>query len=111
MVRTVMIAAAALLAAGAADAQQRVVMPGPGPGAPYPMPPRGPTSPYATPPRPGQHWGGRVNGVWVGGMRAPGGYAAYRRPYRGLQLSGYWLQPSFTVVDWSLYGPQQPAFG
>ena len=106
MKRTVMIAAAGLLAAGAADGQQRMVMPGPGPGAPYPVP-RGP-SPS---PHPGQHWGGRVNGVWVGGMRAPGGYAAYRRPYRGYQLSPYWLQSDFIISDWSTYGLQQPPYG
>ncbi len=106
MVRTVMIAAAVLTVAGAADGQQRMVMPGPGPGASYPMP-RGPAPAAHT----GQHWGGRVNGVWVGGARAPGGFAGYRRPYRGYQLSSYWLQPSFFISDWSSYGLQQPPYG
>lgn len=109
--RTVIIAAVALAAAGAGDAQQRMVMPGPG--AAYPMPDHGPMRPPIRPvaARSGQHWGGRVNGVWVGASRAPGGYAAYRRPSRGYVLPSYWSRPDFFISDWSLYGLQQPPSG
>lgn len=103
--RTVVIAAVALTVAGAADAQQRMAMPGPG--APYSAPSTGP----APTPRHGQHWGGRVAGHWTAGVHAPGGYAAYRRLSRGYVLPTYWNQPGFAVGEWSLYGLQQPPSG
>lgn len=124
--RTVLLAAAgaALSMAGAAGAQQGMTSHGPGappPGATYPMPGAYPR-PMAgnmppPPPRPapmharGHHWGGRMDGHWVGGMRAPGGWAAYRRPYRGYVLPNYWLSPGFFISDWTLYGLAQPPAG
>ncbi len=105
--RTVMIAAVALTVAGAAEGQQRMVMPGPG--ASYSAP-QSYSDPAPTARR-GHHWGGRVNGEWTAGVRAPGGYAAYRRLSRGYVLPNYWSQPRFVVSDWSLYGLQQPPYG
>lgn len=120
--RTVLIAAAVLASAGAADAgQQRVMVPGPssGPGTgagvnggamvPRPAPvgvPRGPGD-YSG----GQHWGGRYQGHWVGGVRAPGGLGGYRRPYRGYVLPAYWVSPGFLIGDWNSYGLYQPPVG
>lgn len=124
----------ALVASGGADAQQRVVAHGPGasygvPGrvmAPAPVvqrgggwqgtgwqAPRGPNG-GARPPvvRAGQsRWGSRVGGRWWGGANAPGGWAAYRRPYRGWALPSYWVAPRFYVTDWQAYGLTQPAYG
>jgi Ni/Co efflux regulator RcnB len=56
-------------------------------------------------------WGGHINNRWWGGMRAPGGYAAYRRPVRGYVLPSYWVSPNFFVNDWSGYGLYTPPAG
>jgi Ni/Co efflux regulator RcnB len=56
-------------------------------------------------------WGGRISGRWWGGMRAPGGWNAYRRPVRGWVLPGYWVSPNWAVSDWSGYGLPQPPYG
>ncbi|GAA0668827.1 Ni/Co efflux regulator RcnB [Sphingomonas insulae] len=161
----------ALVAAGGADAQQRVVAHGPGgmrPGASFPVPnqgmapapaiqPRGqwraqnwrrggypgqrptmapgqlpvqphmqPGQPHIQPGRPagwngagrppmvhaGQpRWGSKVGGRWWGGANAPGGWAAYRRPYRGYALPSYWVAPRFYIGDWQAYGLTQPTYG
>lgn len=58
-----------------------------------------------------QHWGGSIGGRWIGGARAPGGWSAYRRPVRGWAMPGYWLAPSFTIVDWGAYGLAPPPEG
>ncbi|MGI4730813.1 MAG: RcnB family protein [Janthinobacterium lividum] len=128
--RTVLIAATALAGVGlmgigtAAAGQQRMVEHGPGAGAPI-APPSGPGGPMAGGQMaggpgmrpagmhrgPGRHWGGRRDGHWVGGMRAPGGWAAYHRPYRGYGLSSYWVAPSFLIDDWGDYGLYQPPVG
>lgn len=50
-------------------------------------------------------------GRWVGGWQAPGGWNAYRRPYRGYVLPSYWISPSFYIGNWSTYGFAQPSTG
>lgn len=107
--RKVMLAGAvlALVAAEGADAQQRVVMHGPAPqiGGGYARP--------GFAPRPGYQgrWGSKVGGHWWGGVNAPGGWNAYRRPVRGWTLPRYWVAPRFYVSDWSTYGLVQPPQG
>lgn len=130
--RTLLIAGlGAALTVSAADnaSAQRVVQRGPG--ATYGVPGVAPAM-RATPPvvrvrpapvvqslpqrvvvvRPsvGQRWAMR-DGRWVGGLNAPGGFAAYRRPYVGYALPRYWVQPGFAVSSWSTYGLAQPAAG
>ena len=56
-------------------------------------------------------WGGRQNGRWIGGFRAPGGYNAYRPAFRGFVLPRYWVQPSFFIGNYSRYGFSQPLNG
>ena len=56
-------------------------------------------------------WGESRNGRWYAGWDAPGGWNAYRRPYRGWTLPTYWYAPSFYVSDWSIYGLGAPAQG
>lgn len=56
-------------------------------------------------------WGGHINNRWWGGMRAPGGWGAYRRPVRGFVLPGYWVSPNWYVNDWSNYGLYAPPVG
>lgn len=63
----------------------------------------------ATPPA--ARWGGKVNGRWYGGVYAPGGWSAYRRPARGWMLPTYWFAPSFYVTDYAIYGLGAPANG
>ena len=83
-----------------------------GPGAGYPPPGPGnpplPPAPRAPQP-PGQPSG--VGGHWHGGIDAPGGVGAYRPPYRGYRVPGYWVSPRFTVTDWNRYGLPQPLGG
>lgn len=120
------IAVLVLLVAGEAGAQRAT---GHGPGAGYPMP--GATGGvHAAPPpmahtaprmmvRPGpmagrpsvSRWGGATGGRWPGGSSAPGGYGAYRRPYRGWALPTYWIAPRFDVVEWRRYGLTPPPVG
>lgn len=50
-------------------------------------------------------------GRWVGGWQAPGGWNAYRRPYRGYVLPSYWVSPSFYIGNWSSYGFAAPSAG
>lgn len=109
--RTLLIAGlGAALASSAANAQ-RVVRRGAGAGYPVPgivtrpLPPR----PVAAPVHDGR-WE-RRDGRWVGGLRAPGGYGAYRAPYVGYALPRYWVQPGFAIPSWSAYGLPQPAPG
>ncbi|WP_326523404.1 RcnB family protein [Sphingomonas sp.] len=56
-------------------------------------------------------WGGRIDGRWYGGVRAPGGWTAYRRPTRGWVLPGYWFAPSFHISDFAYYGLGSPPAG
>jgi Ni/Co efflux regulator RcnB len=99
-------AALSMLATGGATAQTRVISHGPGAG-------------YRTPgmrpmPAPRPHvarWGSRVGGHWWGGVNAPGGWNAYRRPVRGYALPRYWVAPRFFVADWSSYGLARPPVG
>ena len=60
---------------------------------------------------PRMRWGQPVGGRWHGGVRAPGGWGAYRRPVRGWVLPGYWFAPSFYVNDYAAYGLGAPPYG
>lgn len=133
------VAAAAASFAPPADAQRMRAggatvthMPGRTPGMTMPRPNPGmhmprPTPGMHTPGRPGgswshtsprppmmQHrsrWGGHVNGRWYGGVYAPGGWNAYRRPARGWVLPSYWFAPTFYVNDYASYGLGAPPSG
>ncbi|MDE0879226.1 MAG: RcnB family protein [Sphingomonas bacterium] len=59
----------------------------------------------------GSRWGSNVGGHWWGGVNAPGGWNAYRRPVRGYVLPSYWISPRFYVNNWSGYGLRQPTAG
>ncbi len=59
----------------------------------------------------GQRWGGRAGGRWIGGMQAPGGWNAYRRPGRGFALPRYWFAPSFFIGNYGSYGLAPPPSG
>lgn len=103
--RTLLIAGtalAALLGTAPASAGERVVQRGPG------------VSHGGMPPA-GQHraprWGSKVDGRWWGGVNAPGGWNAYRRPVRGWAVPVYWNTPRFYVSDWSAYGLARPPYG
>ncbi|MBA3897933.1 MAG: RcnB family protein [Sphingomonadaceae bacterium] len=48
---------------------------------------------------------------WEGGMRAPGGWSAFRRPAFGFRLPQFWIAPSFFIGDWGAYGLGRPAPG
>ena len=138
MMRSLLIAsgAVALAATASADAQQRVVQPGPG--ASYHMPgsapiarahvvgPRAVVPPVRPGVRPmpgrpgaysaghqmrGSRWGSKIGGRWWGGANAPGGWAGYRRPQRGWALPVYWNSPRFYITDWAGYGLTQPYNG
>jgi Ni/Co efflux regulator RcnB len=56
-------------------------------------------------------WGGRHNGRWIGGHRAPGGFNAYRPAVRGFILPRYWIQPSFFIGNYARYGFSAPQSG
>jgi hypothetical protein len=59
----------------------------------------------------GQRWGGRSGGRWIGGVQAPGGWNAYRRPGRGFALPSYWIAPSFFIGNFASYGLAPPPYG
>lgn len=69
------------------------------------------TSPGTTVVRTAPRWGQRIQGRWSGGVRAPGGYVAYRRPVRGFTLPRYWIQPGFYIGNYAAYGLPAPASG
>jgi Ni/Co efflux regulator RcnB len=110
--------AVAALAASNGSAQTRV---GHAPGASFPRPGVQPVPAYRPTPgyrpvgsRPGTHvsrWGSKVGGHWWGGVNAPGGWGAYRRPARGYVLPRYWVAPRFYVTDWAGYGLTRPPVG
>ena len=50
-------------------------------------------------------------GRWSGGDLAPGGWQAYRTPFRGSILSEYWTQPNFYIEDYERYGFAAPQDG
>ena len=103
-------AATAMIVTGDAAAQTRVVTHGPGAGFRPPLahPPLG-YPPHARPAP--SRWGSHVGGRWWGGVNAPGGWNAYRRPVRGWALPTYWIAPRFYVNDWRSYGLAQPPAG
>lgn len=59
----------------------------------------------------GPRWGGQVNGRWEGGARAPGGWAAYRRPTRGWRVPNYWIGSNFFIDDFAYFGLATPPRG
>lgn len=58
-----------------------------------------------------RNWGGKHNGRWIGGHRAPGGYNGYRRPSFGFILPSYWVSPSYYIGNYSYYGLSRPSNG
>ncbi len=58
----------------------------------------------------GPRWGGRIDGRWWAGARAPGGWGAYQRPLRGSVLPPYWAGSQWQVQDWAGFDlPAPPA--
>lgn len=57
------------------------------------------------------NWGPRVNGRWIGGFRAPGGWTEYRPAARGYVLPRYWINPGFYIGNFSRYGFSTPRSG
>lgn len=55
--------------------------------------------------------GDTVDGRWIGGQQAPGGWAAYRLPTQGEVLPAYWSAPSFRIRDGARYGLPAPRSG
>ncbi len=56
-------------------------------------------------------WGEQINGRWAGGYRAPGGWAAYRRPVRGWRVPNYWIGSNFFIDDYAYFGLATPPRG
>ena len=48
---------------------------------------------------------------WTPAMQAPGGYAAYRRPFRGYVLPRYWINPRYAISDYRVYNLRAPDNG
>ncbi len=103
----------AMVATGVAGAQQGVIVHRPGIAPGMAVPGAVPPTMVPPPPRVGYtgRWGSKVGGRWWGGVNAPGGWSAYRRPVRGWMLPAYWHAPRFYVSDWSTYGLAQPPQG
>jgi Ni/Co efflux regulator RcnB len=60
----------------------------------------------------GKHrWGHRMGGRWHAGHNAPGGWGGYRMPSRGFTLPTYWIQPSYRISNYPLYGLYAPQTG
>jgi hypothetical protein len=92
-------------------------MGGPKPGMHGPMPGMGP--------KPGMHgpgikgpgmggkhrWGHRMGGRWFAGFYAPGGWGGYQMPHRGFTLPTYWIQPTYRINNYPLYGLYAPQTG
>ena len=57
------------------------------------------------------HWGTRFQGRWFAGWRAPGGWAAYRRPVVGYVLPSYWISPAYRIGNYGAYGLPAPVAG
>lgn len=106
--------AAAVVGSGA-GAQMHPVLHAMGAGYPapgmHPMPMAHPMPAPRPMPARGARWGSKVGGHWWGGVNAPGGWNAYRRPVRGYALPTYWVAPRFFVSDWQGYGLTQPPLG
>jgi Ni/Co efflux regulator RcnB len=58
-----------------------------------------------------RNWGGKHDGRWIGGYRAPGGWNGYRRPFVGYTLPRYWISPSYYIGNYSNYGFSRPSTG
>jgi Ni/Co efflux regulator RcnB len=78
---------------------------------PPPPPPAASTQPAPVAVHRTPRWGSKIGGRWSGGMEAPGGWKAYRRPHRGTSLPGYWISPSFYIGDFGTYGLASPPPG
>jgi Ni/Co efflux regulator RcnB len=46
-----------------------------------------------------KRWVALADGRWQAGTQAPGGWAAYERPYRGFALPEYWRASSFQLAN------------
>jgi Ni/Co efflux regulator RcnB len=57
------------------------------------------------------NWGGKRDGRWIGGWRAPGGWGGYRPAFRGFILPRYWISPAFYIGNYGRYGFSTPAAG
>jgi hypothetical protein len=118
MMKTLKISGLALLLAALPTVVQAgdspPAMPGPG-GMPHMGMPRmgGVAMPRPGGPQMGgpRNWGGRQGGRWIGGHRAPGGWGAYRRPSIGFALPSYWVNPSFYLGNYGMYGLSRPTYG
>jgi Ni/Co efflux regulator RcnB len=76
------------------------------------MGPRPGMGPIKGPGMGGNHrWGHRMGGRWHAGHSAPGGWGGYRIPYRGFTLPTYWVQPSYRINNFPLYGLYAPQTG
>jgi Nickel/cobalt transporter regulator len=79
---------------------------------PHVMPGVGGHHPGVMPPMGGNHrWGHRMGGRWFAGFYAPGGWGGYRAPFRGYTLPTYWVQPSYRINNFPLYGLYAPQTG
>lgn len=80
---------------------------------PMPMPGMGPKPGHGPGPGMGggHRWGHRMNGRWFAGFYAPGGWGGYRAPFRGYTLPSYWVQPSYRIINYPLYGLYAPQTG
>jgi Ni/Co efflux regulator RcnB len=60
----------------------------------------------------GNHrWGHRIGGRWFAGFHAPGGWNGYRAPFRGFTLPTYWVQPTYRINNFPMYGLYAPQTG
>ncbi|MFW2851415.1 RcnB family protein [Sphingomonas sp. TX0543] len=121
--RTLIAPAAALAlfgACGPANAQRVDVAPTGAPGVTWqdapPVSRTAPPPPVVAPPvvapaPGGARWRDGGGERWSGGARAPGGWAAYRRPVRGRKLPPYWVAPDWYVADWAGRGLPEPPYG
>ncbi len=77
-----------------------------------PMPGAGGHHPHPGAGMGGHHrWGHRISGRWHAGFYAPGGWGGYRVPFRGFTLPTYWIQPTYRIVNYPLYGLYAPQTG
>lgn len=58
-----------------------------------------------------RHGGPARAGRWHAGWRAPGGWAAYRRPVVGYILPSYWMSPAYRIPGYHAYALPTPPSG
>jgi Nickel/cobalt transporter regulator len=52
-----------------------------------------------------------MNGRWIVGHGAPGGWGGYRRPSVGYILPSYWTNPGYNIGNYWSYGLSRPSNG